>query len=159
MNTVIVADRFLKDTKLKALDKNERYIISKEKENKNKPQFLMIGKGIKMKKENISVDLLKEVSNMSSNEKFAFFKLRDAMSYKDETLSDISVTQSSFTAYEKKMFKAGVSSLIDKKLIARIKRGTYQINPYAIMPTNFDDARELWLSKVKYDFQDTKEYT
>ena len=46
-----------------------------------------------MKKENISVDLLKEVSNMSNNEKFAFFKLRDAMSYKDETLSDISVTQ------------------------------------------------------------------
>ena len=56
------------------------------------------------------------------------------------------------------MFKAGVSSLIDKKLIARIKRGTYQINPYAIIPTNFDEARELWLSKVKYDFQDIKEY-
>lgn len=144
MNTVIVADKFLSNNKLKALDKNERYIISKEKENKKKPQFLMIGKGINMDGQN-AVDLLMEVSNMNTSEKFAFFKIRDAMDYKDETLSNIVVDQKDFTNYEKKMFKLGTKSLIDRKLIARVKRGLYQINPYAVIPTDFDRARVMWI--------------
>ena len=86
MNTVIVADKFLSNNKLKALDKNERYIISKEKENKKKPQFLMIGKGINMDGQN-AVDLLMEVSNMNTSEKFAFFKIRDAMDYTGGNIS------------------------------------------------------------------------
>lgn len=151
MNTLIVADRFLNDNKLKALDKNEKYIISKSKDTKYKPQFLMIGKGINMRKENMAVDLLKEVSNMNSSEKFAFFAIRDAMDYKDDTLSNIVICQKNYTRYEKKMFQSGVLSLIERKLIARVKKGIYQINPYAVIPTEFDRARELWIELVSYD--------
>ncbi len=151
MNTLIVADRFLNDNKLKALDKNEKYIITKSKEIKNKPQFLMIGKGINMKQENMAVDLLKEVSDMNASEKFAFFAIRDAMDYKDETLSDIVVSQEFYTEYQKKMFKNGARLLIERKLIARVKRGKYQINPYAVIPIEFERARELWLKLVSYE--------
>ena len=151
MNTLIVADRFLNDNKLKALDKNEKYIISRSKDTKNKPQFLMIGKGINMRQENMAVDLLKEVSDMNASEKFAFFAIRDAMDYKDETLSNIVVNQKLYTEYEKKMFKNGAKLLIDRKLIARVKRGMYQINPYAVIPTEFERARELWLKLVSYE--------
>lgn len=151
MNTLIVADRFLKDNKLQALNKHEKYTITKSKEIKNKPQFLMIGKGINMRKENMAVDLLKEVSNMNAPEKFAFFAIRDAMDYKDETLSCIVVNQKYYTEYEKKMFKNGIKLLIDRKLIARVSRGKYQVNPYAVIPTEFERARELWLEIVKYE--------
>ena len=151
MNTLIVADRFLNDNKLKALDKNEKYIITKSKDVKNKPQFLMIGKGINMRQENMAVDLLKEVSNMNAPEKFAFFAIRDAMDYKDETLSNIIVNQKTYCQYEKKMFQAGTKMLIDRKLIARVKRGAYQINPYAVIPTEFERAREMWLKLVSYE--------
>ena len=151
MNTLIVADRFLNDNKLKALDKNEKYIISRSKDTKNKPQFLMIGKGINMRQENMAVDLLKEVSDMNASEKFAFFAIRDAMDYKDETLSDIIVSQEYYTEYQKKMFKNGIRCLIERKLIARVKRGKYQINPYAVIPTEFERARELWLKLVSYE--------
>lgn len=151
MNTLIVADRFLNDNKLKALDKHEKYTITKSKEIKNKPQFLMIGKGINMRQENMAVDLLKEVSNMNVSEKFAFFAIRDAMDYKDETLSNIIVSQEFYTEYQKKMFKNGAKLLIDRKLIARVKRGKYQINPYAVIPTEFEIARELWLKLVSYE--------
>ena len=151
MNTLIVADRFLNDNKLKALDKNEKYIISKSKDTNNKPQFLMIGKGINMRQESMAVDLLKEVSDMNASEKFAFFAIRDAMDYKDETLSNIIVSQEFYTEYQKKMFKNGAKLLIDRKLIARVKRGKYQINPYAVIPTEFERARELWLKLVKYE--------
>ena len=43
------------------------------------------------------------------------------------------------------MFKLGTKSLIDRKLIARVKRGLYQINPYAVIPTDFDRARNMWI--------------
>ena len=151
MNTLIVADRFLNDNKLKALDKNEKYIISRSKDTKNKPQFLMIGKCINMRQENMAVDLLKEVSDMNASEKFAFFAIRDAMDYNDETLSDIVVSQEFYTEYQKKMFKNGARLLIERKLIARVKRGKYQINPYAVIPTEFERARELWLKIVSYE--------
>ena len=150
MNTLIVADRFLNDNKLKALDKNEKDIISRAKDTKTKPQFLMIGKGINMRQENMAVDLLKEVSDMNASEKFAFFAIRDAMDYKDDTLSDIVVKQKYYTPYQKKMFQAGTKMLIDRKLIARAKRGKYQINPYAVIPTEFELAKDMWLELVNY---------
>lgn len=103
-----------------------------------------------MRQENIAVDLLKEVSDMNAPEKFAFFAIRDAMDYKDETLSDIVVEQKYYTPYQKKMFQAGTKMLIDRKLIARAKRGKYQINPYAVIPTEFELAKEMWLKLVKY---------
>ena len=111
----------------------------------------MIGKGINMRQENMAVDLLKEVSNMNAPEKFAFFAIRDAMDYKDETLSNIIVNQKLHTEYEKKMFKNGAKLLIDRKLIARVKRGMYQINPYAVIPTEFELAKEMWIKLVKYE--------
>ena len=87
---------------------------------------------------------------MNASEKFAFFAIRDAMDYKDETLSDIVVEQKNYTPYQKKMFQAGTKMLIDRKLIARAKRGKYQINPYAVIPTEFELAKEMWLKLVKY---------
>ena len=53
----------------------------------------------------MAVDLLKEVSQMNTNEKAAFFAIRDAMDYKDDTLSNISVDQKNYTPYQKKVFK------------------------------------------------------
>ena len=110
----------------------------------------MIGKGINMRQENMAVDLLKEVSDMNASEKFAFFAIRDAMDYKDDILSDIVVKQKYYTPYQKKMFKNGARLLIERKLIARVKRGKYQINPYAVIPTEFELAKEMWLKLVKY---------
>ena len=158
MNTVIVSDTFLKNTKhLGELSNNERYVVTKEKITKTKPNFLMIGKGIEMRNENgNAIDLLKEVSNMNANEKFAFFALRDAMNYTDETLSNISVSQKDFKKYDKKMFQAGTNALIERNLIARVKRGLYQFNPYAIIPSDFDKAKELWDSIKKDQAFDMK---
>ena len=48
------------------------------------------------------------------------------------------------------MFQAGTKMLIYRKLIARVKRGRYQINPYAVIPTEFEMAKEMWIKLVKY---------
>ena len=58
---------------------------------------------------------------------------------------------SQINIYQKKVFKLGVNGLIGKKLIARVKRGIYQVNPYAVIPTDFEEAKNLWLTVVKYE--------
>ena len=112
---------------------------------------ILIGTGrnlMKRKHKLKPIDLLSEMANMTSNEAFAFITLRDSLNW-DTLTKQYSLTivpnQSEFTTYQQKQFKLGVKSLIDKDLVKRIKRGSYMINPMAIIPSNFEEAEKLWL--------------
>ena len=112
---------------------------------------ILIGMGrnlMKRKHKLKPIDLLSEMANMTSNEAFAFITLRDSLNW-DTLTKQYSLTiipnQSEFTTYQQKQFKLGVKSLIDKDLVKRIKRGSYMINPMAIIPSNFEEAEKLWL--------------
>ena len=112
---------------------------------------ILIGTGrnlMKRKHKLKPIDLLSEMANMTSNESFAFITLRDSLNW-DTLTKQYSLTiipnQSEFTTYQQKQFKLGVKSLIDKDLVKRIKRGSYMINPMAIIPSNFEEAEKLWL--------------
>ena len=112
---------------------------------------ILIGMGrnlMKRKHKLKPIDLLSEMANMTSNEAFAFITLRDSLNW-DTLTKQYSLTiipnQSEFTTYQQKQFKLGVKSLIDKDLVKRIKRGSYMINPMAIVPSNFEEAEKVWL--------------
>ena len=112
---------------------------------------ILIGTGrnlMKRKHKLKPIDLLSEMANMTSNESFAFLTLRDSLNW-DTLTKQYSLTiipnQSEFTTYQQKQFKLGVKSLIDKDLVKRIKRGSYMINPMAIVPSNFEEAEKVWL--------------
>lgn len=114
-------------------------------------EVILIGTGrnlMKRKHKLKPIDLLSEMANMTSNESFAFITLRDSLNW-DTLTKQYSLTiipnQSEFTTYQQKQFKLGVKSLIDKDLVKRIKRGSYMINPMAIIPSNFEEAEKLWM--------------
>ena len=135
------------------LAKGNKLIAVPDNKPEAKPHFNMIGSGRPFMKDKRlpAVDLLKEMANMNSNESFAFITLRDSIEYdpyKQEYLLNIQVDQSKFTSYQKKQFKLGVASLIDKDLVRRKKRGIYVINPMALIAKNFRLSEDNW-NKLK----------
>ena len=115
-----------------------------------KPHFNMIGTGRTFmdNKRLPAVDLLYEMSIMTKKESYAFLALRNAITYDTYSRSYslyIPMVQTDMTPYQKKLFQSGITLLIKKDLVRRVKRGIYLINPMAIVPNkDFDLAEQIW---------------
>lgn len=135
------------------LNPGEKLIKQSDKQI-TKPHFNMIGTGrIFMNSKRLpAVDLLKEMANMTAGESFTFLHLRDSIIYdhkEKEYELYIPIKQTEFTTYQKKLFKLGAKSLIERDLIRRVKRGTYMINPMAVIAKNFTAAEIEWNQLIK----------
>ncbi len=130
-----------------SLESNEELVISK-RQIKEKPSFTLIGRGTMNNKLNLkSIDLLQEVANMNSDEKFCFFEIKNKITFSpldDKYIYQIKIKTSSMSNGKKNMFSRGYKLLNKKDIVRRIKQGVYMINPLALIPNNFDLEWDLY---------------
>ena len=127
--------------------------IKKIKINNKKPNFYMIGKGtmnheLKVK----SIDLLNEAMKMTSDEKFTFNKIRNGIEwdiYDKKYIYAVKIKSKNYTPSQKVIFSRGYKALNEKDIVRRIKRGTYMINPSALIPKNFEEEWKKWEAITK----------
>ena len=115
----------------------------------NKPGFMMVGNGWETRKNKDSVDLLWEISQMSSNEKLCFFKIKDSMVYSrsdERIIYQVVIDMGDMTPSQKSKFSNGYTSLKQKDLVRRVKKGVYMINPNAIIPAKHTAELTIWNS-------------
>lgn len=115
----------------------------------NKPGFMMVGNGWETRMNKDSVDLLWEISQMSSNEKLCFFKIKDSMVYSrsdERIIYQVVIDMGDMTPSQKSKFSNGYTSLKQKDLVRRVKKGVYMINPNAIIPAKHTAELTIWNS-------------
>jgi len=112
-----------------------------------KPPFTMIGANMKD-----SIDLLREIANMSACEKVCFFTIRDNIRYDATSRRFIYQVKPDFhllSNSDKAKFRKGFKLLEDKDLVRRVSLGVYMINPKAIIPNDFQEELSIWNSISK----------
>ena len=135
-------------------DKHQAIVI--EKENKRITPYLMVGNGIKGKRMKLeAIDLLDEMSKFSSSEMKFFMLLKEHLPWDCET-TVVKLDNKSLTTTMKQHVKVGYLKLHKKDLVRRVKRGSYMINPSAIIPLKENEAIKLWRSLTKYGDVPTK---
>ncbi len=111
----------------------------------------MIGVGTMNSKLKLqSIDLLQAVADMTSDEKFCFFQIKDKIKfdpYTNDYIYQIRIYSKDYTPSQKVMFSRGFKLLEAKNIVKRIKRGTYQISPLALIPKDFDKEYLIWKSE------------
>ena len=141
-----MSNQIITNTSL-TLHKDEELVISKRKKS-HKPGFIMIGNGNTNKHGITSIDLLHEIANMSSNEKYAFFLIKDNIvfdPYDECFIYQVRVNLTTDT--DKSKFSRGYTSLRKKELLKRISKGTYMINPNALVPSDYHKELKVWEAK------------
>ena len=134
---------------LEDLKYNEVINITKTKR-LNLPPFTMIGKGTTMNGKITSIDLLDEVRTMDSNERLCFYAIKDAMRYDytaNRTIFQVRpMGWDTYTNSQKSKFSKGYKTLKDKRIVARVSKGVYMINPIAMIPNNtfFLEEKRIW---------------
>jgi hypothetical protein len=142
----IITDKDLNRIKaaLQTVDKNQEVVVRLQ--NKIKlPRFTMVG--TLDKKDKKSIDLLKEVAEMSSEEKFCFFKIKDGIEYcpyENSYIYTVKVDRSGMVKTEQNKFSAGFTKLKNKNLVKRVSRGVYLINPKALIPGDYGKYLKIW---------------
>ena len=127
---------------------NELYVI---------PNFNMIGNGMAkqqteqvkdMKMENIH--LIREMMNFTKSEQLVFglIATHDNMNHKHPfgKLGIVKLLMSDVPTNEHRSFKRGYKILSEKRLILRMKRSHYMINPNAMFnPLEYKEAQTIWI--------------
>ena len=128
------------------IDSDEEIVVSKKKKRNRTAPFWKAGRhggGIDME----TIDMLKEAANFDSDEKFAFFKLRDSL-YWDSSKKDftyqVKIDRTNMTESHKVMLRRGLKKLREKGLVRTVKRGVYMINPNGIVPNDYEAELEIW---------------
>jgi len=128
---------------------NEGYEkITKIKKIKNdyKPSFRMIGDG-KKNRQGISMNLVKEMSNMSAQELWLMNKLEESLDNKNIS----KIKRDNLSEPEKRKLQLGFKLLHEKDLVRRVKKEHYMINPMLIIPKEWKEryAEYLQLKSIK----------
>lgn len=112
------------------------------------PNYFKTGDGTMNKHHIKSVDLLKEMDNMTSNSRKFLLMIKDGMIFNTELNSRTFIVKViGETNYQKKIIKEGYKELNSKDLVRRVKRGYYMLNPNAIT-TNYEAQINEW-NKLK----------
>ena len=125
----------------------ELVLTSKPKSTQPKPPFLMVGSGHSTSTQGTSIDLLLEISNMTSNEKLAFFLIKESILYDRKTGQfnyQPTVSINHLTKSQKAKFSNGYRTLNSKGLVKRITRGKYMVNPRALIPSDYAIELTKW---------------
>jgi len=118
---------------------DEALLISKQKPKKAKAPYayLAVGNGKKLqsKQSEKSIDLIKEMVDMTVNARRALDNLKDYMLANDHVFGIIKIKSSSWLKKEKTNWNQGISELISKDFVRREKRAHFIINPRLLVPT------------------------
>lgn len=134
---------------LERLEQDGSINISYKKDPKL-PAFWMVSKGFYLKKiKRDTIDLLKAVAEMTSDEKFTFFTVKDNIQFDVDNNKYIYQVKLSFKGRsntDKTKFKRGFKLLQKKGLVKRVKRSVYMISPLALVPNakQFNEELSLW---------------
>jgi hypothetical protein len=139
----------------------EQYIVKTDAKGL-KPPFAMIGTGerlyppISHLQGSQSMDALKIVSELDSDSRYTFFLLRDAILPKHYgTRGEVRYDTSSLTKGQSDVFSKGYLKLKAKKLVLRVTKGIYLINPNLLIPRNYEEVLAIWNNA--WDVHDAKE--
>ena len=144
MSTTIITTASLE------IAKDEELSIKSRPKRKPKPRFTMIGDGTLNTKNPLipkSIDLLREIANMTANEKLCFFTIKDSIKYDrfdERMIYQTKPDMSKLTASQRSKFLLGFKLLNNRNIVRRISRGVYMISPMALVPDNFDREFSIW---------------
>ncbi len=143
------------------LEADEMLEVKRKKVVQDKPSYQMIGRGTMSHKLKVkSIDLLQAVADMTSDEKFCFFQIKDKIVFDPYKLRtdvknksgdydyQIRIYSKNYTQTQRNMFSRGYKRLREKDIVRRVKRGTYMINPAGLIPNDFDREWDIWSGSV-----------
>jgi hypothetical protein len=132
------------------LTTNEKLTIFKDI--RKLPPFDKIGNGIYSNSIiGDPMDLLYEVSNFTSSERFCFFIIKNKIYYDNKSKKIIYIVKNATKGLSKSeivKFSKGYKKLKEKNIVRKISKGTYMINPNGLIPSSeqYSEAISLWLS-------------
>jgi hypothetical protein len=122
---------------------NDGEILVKQKAYKSKtPNYFRIGNGTMNKQGTFAIDLITEVAMASKAGQFLLLAIKNNIIY-DNNYSPV-VKVIAETKHQKNMLSAGYKEMHEKGLVRRVKRGHYMINPNALIPLDYEEAKEIW---------------
>lgn len=159
----IVVEKELTDT-IADMDSDSTYVITRTKREKDKisAPFTLMGNGLTSKSSGrTSIDVLAVCEEMNKVELALFKYFRNASianSIRGEHIPNIvkTIGDEDMTPYLKTGIMKTYLHLEELKVVKRMKRGTYLLNPYLVIPSkNSHKAFELWDDLVKEDNDNT----
>lgn len=108
------------------------------------PNYFRIGNGTMNKNGIQSIDLVRELVNMSKPAQTVLLWIKDGMVWNSyENRIEFVVRIKPETDAQKQMLKKGLKELFAKDLVRRVSMGRYMINPNAII-TNYEAQMIEW---------------
>lgn len=108
------------------------------------PNYFRIGNGTMNKNGIQSIDLVRELVNMSKPAQTVLLWIKDGMVWNSyENRIEFVVRIKPETDAQKQMLKKGLKELFAKDLVRRVSMGRYMINPNAII-TNYEAQMVEW---------------
>lgn len=108
------------------------------------PNYFRIGNGTMNKNGIQSIDLVRELVNMSKPAQTVLLWIKDGMVWNSyENRIEFIVRIKPETDAQKQMLKKGLKELFAKDLVRRVSMGRYMINPNAII-TNYEAQMVEW---------------
>lgn len=108
------------------------------------PNYFRIGNGTMNKNGIQSIDLVRELVNMSKPAQTVLLWIKDGMVWNSyENKIEFVVRIKPETDAQKQMLKKGLKELFAKDLVRRVSMGRYMINPNAII-TNYEAQMVEW---------------
>ena len=106
------------------------------------PNFFRVGNGTMNKKKIQSINLLQEMANASKAAQYLLLGITNGIEYSNDYHYVVRVIPNTET--QKSYLKQGYKELAQKNLVKRVKRSHYMINPDALIPLEYEEAKKLW---------------
>ena len=106
------------------------------------PNFFRVGNGTMNKKKIQSINLLQEMANASKAAQYLLLGITNGIEYSNDYHYVVKVIPTTET--QKSYLKQGYKELVQKNLVKRVKRSHYMINPDALIPLEYEEAKKLW---------------
>ena len=111
------------------------------------PNYYRVGNGT-MNKHNIqAIDFIDAVMDMTKPEQFLIKEIKQGFYYDRDLEGFTYITKIDsrlLTSTQKQYIVLGYKLLHNKGLVKRVKRGYYMINPNALVPSNYETAKQDW---------------
>ena len=112
------------------------------------PNFYMIGITVTNKHGLKGIDLIDEVINSSKAAQYTIKWIKDAITYGNRN-GVVKIEMKELNNVQQQQFQKGFKELNEKNLMRRVKRSHYMINPNALIPSEYDEAMDIWSSLEK----------
>jgi len=122
------------------LEDNE--VLVKKKIRAATPNYFRVGNGTMNKHKMESINITKEGMASTKPAQWLINRVMDGVGYDNDYSPIVKVVANSDT--EKKYLKLGYKEMHEKGLVRRVKRGHYMINPNALIPLDYEEAKEIW---------------